>query len=123
MREPLVYFYRQPRKDPGPIDTDPRQPGRYARRMTATERLDVIRVLATYILGAMVLIGCFTFIFTSRGDPTQAWTLAGVIVTALIVGQAKDRSFAAGAEAGSTIPTVTTSGNPPTTRVEAADKD
>jgi hypothetical protein len=86
------------------------------------------RMVGTYALLFIALIGCFWLIGFSRGDEAQAWPVILLIIGALVRDAASIQSAQSSkditAAANSNQPTITTSAGPPaTTTVTPPDPD
>ncbi len=80
---------------------------------------ETIDTIAKYLIAGAVVVGCFYLIATvPTVDPVQPWTLLGLIIGWIIRDSAGNTSSANLARVAATQPTVTTSGNPPTTTIE-----
>lgn len=80
---------------------------------------DFFRVIATYILAALIVLGSFLLIYQGRGDQPQAWLCIGAVIGYLFRdsgGSAAARDVERAAQAQ---PTVTV--DPPRTTVTPAE--
>jgi hypothetical protein len=41
---------------------------------------DTIRLIATYVIALLVLVGAFVLIYTAKGDAGQAWLAVGAVL-------------------------------------------
>lgn len=73
--------------------------------------------LALYGISVLVLLGAFALIWFSRGTEEQAWLAIGIVLGNLFRDQAGSAATSNAERIASAQPTVTTSGNPPTTTV------
>lgn len=78
-----------------------------------------VRVVGTYALLIIALVGCFVLIFFSRGDEAQAWPVILLIIGALVRDAASIQSAQSAeriADATNSMqPTITTTTGPPAT--------
>ena len=79
--------------------------------------MDVLNSSAKYIIALSLIAGCFILIYQGRGDQTQPWTVIGLIAGWIIRDSAGNSAASNVATIAAAQPTVTTSGNPPTTRI------
>ena len=89
--------------------------------------IDTINVGAKYLIALVVVAGCFYIIATSRSiiagappDNTQPWSVITLVVGWLIRDSAGNSAAANVATIAAAQPTVTTSGQPPTTTIAPA---
>jgi len=78
---------------------------------------DVINTVAKYVIALTVIVGCFLLVYQGKGDQTQPWALMGLIVGWIVRDSAGNSSAANVARIAAAQPTVTTTGQPPTTTV------
>lgn len=83
---------------------------------------ELVDTVAKYIIAGGVVAGCFYLIATvPTVDSVQPWTIIGLVIGWIIRDSAGNTSTANLTRLAQTQPTVTTSGNPPTTTVTPTD--
>lgn len=83
--------------------------------------IDTINGVAKYVIALAVIVGAFVLIYQGRGDQVQPWTVIGLIVGWIIRDSAGNSAASDATRIAASQPTVTTSGNPPTTTVRPAE--